>query len=370
MNKSENNELSYPRPAPEQKLAWRFKLSYLVLAFFVGFSLTADLWSNSAPLVLRYAGQTYFPALRELPASQFGIQDRLLVDYKKLKLGADDFAIWPVNRWSPQEINRQATSYPLKPSTSNWLGTDDRGRDVFSRLLYGARLTILFATAVGILSTFIALVIGAVAGFLGGWVDLISQRVIEVFSTIPQLFILIFLVTIFEPSMKVLIAVNVVFGWIGTSYYIRAEALRIRNLEFVSAAISYGASRTRIIFRHVIPNALGPAITLSPFIVIGNVTALTALDFMGLGLPPPAPSWGELLAQGQTYFSTAWWLAIFPTLILFILLLTVAMIGEHLRLWYENPHVKKERGDGNLSFGQRWMKRIGSLIRQVFVRRA
>jgi microcin C transport system permease protein len=353
-----------------EALPWRFKISYIVLTLFVGLSLSAELWSNSAPLILKYDGSVYFPALHELPAAQFGIHDRLRVDYKKLKLGPSDFAIWPVNKWSPQEINRNATAYPLKPSLSNLLGTDDRGRDVLSRLLYGARLTILFATAVGILSTIIALIVGAVAGFLGGWVDLISQRVIEVFSTIPQLFILIFLVTIFEPSMKVLVAVNVVFGWIGTSYYIRAEALRIRNLEYVQAATSYGASKTRIILRHVIPNSLGPAITLSPFIVIGNVTALTALDFMGLGLPPPAPSWGELLAEGQTYFSTAWWLAIFPTLVLFVLLLTVAMIGEHLRVWYENPHVKPNQ----LSFRERWTKRARGLLNWflqfTFLRRA
>lgn len=350
-------------------MAWRFKISYILLAFFVGLSLSAELWSNSAPLVLKYAGRHYFPAFRNLPAKSFGVEDRLLVDYKKLKLKDGDYAIWALNRWSPQEMNRDALSYPLKPSRSNLLGTDDRGRDVLSRLLYGARLTILFATAVGLFSTLLALVIGAFAGFFGGWIDLISQRVIEVFSTIPQLFILIFLVTIFEPSMKVLIAVNVVFGWIGTSYYIRAEALRIKNLEYVTAAISFGASRMRIIFRHVIPNALGPAITLSPFIIIGNVTALTALDFMGLGLPPPAPSWGELLAEGQTYFSTAWWLAIFPTLVLFTLLLTVAMIGEHLRLLYENPHVNANR----LSFGQRLkvgLTRFGRWILHVlFIRR-
>ncbi len=340
----------------------RFIAAYAVFFTIVLAALTADIWSNGSPLILKYRGEIYFPALREVPASAFGIRDRLLVDYKALRLSPEDWAIWAPNRWSPNEMNRAGESYPLKPSRVNWLGTDDRGRDVLARLLYGARLTLLFATAVWILSTAIAIVVGAVAGFLGGWVDLLSQRIIEIFSTIPQLFILIFLVTIFEPSMNVLITVNVVFGWIGISYYIRAEALRIRQLEYVEAARSFGASPVRILFRHVIPNSLGPALTLSPFILIGNVTALTALDFMGLGLPPPTPSWGELLGQGQTYFSSAWWLAFFPTAVLFVLLMSVALIGEHLRLRYERPH----RPSG---FYERMVGNIRKMIDRIFIRR-
>lgn len=353
-------------PAPlKRKLAFRFRASYFVFTIFVLMSLTAEVWSNGAPLLLKMNSHLYTPAIREIPASELGLKNRLRVDYKQLQFNDGDWAIWPPNRWSPNEINRNGSAFPMKPSMENWLGTDDRGRDVFARLLYGARLTLIFAAAVWAFSTALALLIGAIAGFLGGWVDLISQRFIEILSTVPQLFILIFLVTIFEPSMKVLIAVNVIFGWISTSYYVRAEALRIRELEYIQAAVGFGASKLRIIIRHVIPNSLGPALTLSPFIIIGNVTALTALDFMGLGLPPPSPSWGELLAQGQSYFATAWWLAIFPTLTLFVLLLVIALIGEHVRLVFEKPHGSRQ----SLSFRERILKAVGWMRRKFVFRR-
>lgn len=349
----------------KKNLSFRFLAAYGIFAAFVFLSSTAEVWSNSAPLVLKMNGTYHVPAFREVPARELGIKDRIRVDYKQLKFAEGDWAVWPINRWSPNEINRDGNAFPMKPSSANWLGTDDRGRDVFARLLYGARLTLIFATAVWLLSTAVALLVGAVAGYLGGWVDLVSQRFIEILSTVPQLFILIFLVTIFEPSMSVLIAVNVVFGWISTSYYVRAEALRIRELEYIQAAIGFGASKLRIILQHVIPNALGPALTLSPFIIIGNVTALTALDFMGLGLPAPAPSWGELLAQGQSYFATAWWLAVFPTLTLFLLLISIALIGEHARNLLENPRRAKEGS----SFGECIVKTIRWLGSKLIFRR-
>lgn len=317
---------------------WRLFLAnrkaVIAAIFVIGlsvFSLTAEVWSNSRPLVLSYGGELYFPVFKHYAPERFGLHDRLRVDYKALNLGASDWALWPLNRWDPYRTNKTAAEYPAPPSRDNWFGTDDRGRDVFARLLYGFRYSLVFAIAVWLLSSLMALVYGGVSGYVGSWVDLLSQRVTEILSTIPQLLLLIFLISLFEPSLGLLVAISCGFGWIGLSYFVRGEVLRTRGLEYVEAERALGATSKRILLRCLLPNCLLPLLTFAPFMIVANITGLAGLDFMGFGLPAPTPSWGELLNQAQTYFTWAWWLAFFPAFVLFLTLLSLSLFGEGVR---------------------------------------
>jgi microcin C transport system permease protein len=211
------------------------------------------------------------------------------------------------------------------------LGTDEGGRDVAARLLYGFRYSIWYAVIVWVLSSILGIVAGSIMGFKGGWTDLVGQRAIEIIESLPYLMILITLVSIFKPNLFMLAALTVFFGWVGISIYIRAEFLKLRRREFVEAARALGASRARQIFRHILPNSLTPWITVSPFLIAGNIAGLAALDFLGFGLPAPTPSWGELLNQALKNFRIAWWLAVFPSLALFVTLTVLNLIGEGVR---------------------------------------
>jgi microcin C transport system permease protein len=177
-------------------------------------------------------------------------------------------------------------------------------------------------------------------GYAGGNIDLLGQRLVEVFSTVPQFFLLIIIISIFQPSLWMLIAISAVFGWIMISYYIRAEFLKLRKREFVEAARALGSSHSRLLFKHLLPNSMGPIITFSPFVIAGNIAALASLDFLGFGLPPPTPSWGELLAQAQKYFTVAWWLAVYPSLALFFTLVLFGLVGEGVRDAYDPKKTK------------------------------
>lgn len=280
---------------------------------------------------MQYKGEWFFPLLKNYKPQQFGQEHRLLPDYKSMKLAKQAWAVWPPNPWSPFESDKKLERFPAPPSSRHIFGTDDRGRDVFARLLYGFRLSIFFAVAVWAMSTLLAVLIGALSGFAGGKTDLTTQRFIEVLATVPQFFVLILLVSLFEPSMPVIILVSSFFGWIALAGYVRGEALKSRKYEYVEAARACGASNTRILLHHVLPNCLTPVITFTPFLLAGNIAGLAALDFLGFGLPAPTPSWGELLQQGQGYFSTAWWLATFPALALFIVLFSITLVGEEIR---------------------------------------
>lgn len=320
------------------KKRWRrFKQSRLgvaaawILIGIMFFSFTAEIWANSVPLALKYKETTYFPIFKYYSPAIFGREDVAQMDYESLSLGSKDWAIWPLIRWDPYERNEKVESVPSPPSATNLLGTDEGGRDVAARLLYGFRYSIAYAMCVWFLSSIVGMVIGSVMGFTGGWADLLGQRAIEILDSLPYLMILITLVSIFKPSLILLSALTVFFNWVTVSVYFRAEFFKLRKREFVEAARALGASRRRQIFSHILPNSLTPWITISPFMISGSIAGLAALDFLGFGLAAPTPSWGELLNQAYKNFRIAWWLAVFPSLALFTALVLLNLIGEAVR---------------------------------------
>jgi microcin C transport system permease protein len=310
----------------------RATISCWVLGFLIFISITADFWANSKPIVMHFNGTTYFPAVKKYHPSVFGQEDISVTDYRALNLTSDgNWALWPLVKWDPYESNPKVEVYPGAPSKENWFGTDDRGRDVLSRLIYGFRYSFAFAILVWLLSFAIGIVAGSIMGYSGGLTDMIGQRVVEIFDAIPGLLLLITLMTIFGASLTLLTIFSALFGWILISIYMRAEFLKLRNRDFVQSALALGGSHWRVIFKHILPNALGPVITFSPFTIAGGISSLAALDYLGFGLPPPTPSWGELLGQAQKNFTIAWWLAVYPSLALFISLSVLNLIGEGVR---------------------------------------
>lgn len=295
------------------------------------FSFTAEFWANSKPLYLNYAGESYFPAFKEYSVKEFGITDSMQIDFRSLKLQKGDMVVWPLVPWDPYESNKKVDEYPSPPSKENYLGTDDRGRDVLTRLLYGLRYSISYAVGVWILTFIMGTILGSLQGYYGGWIDLMGQRVTEVLSTVPVMFLLIILISIFEPSLSLLIIITSAFGWISISIYMRGEFLKNRKREYVEAARAVGLGHMKIIFKHILPNSLGPIITFSPFVIAGGISGLAALDYLGFGLAPPTPSWGELLAQAQKNFTIGWWLVAYPFLSLFTVLVAFNFVGEAVR---------------------------------------
>jgi microcin C transport system permease protein len=305
--------------------------SLVLLLVMCAFSYSAEWWANSKPIALRFEGQWYFPIATDYTATTFGQVDVVLPDYRKLELGGEDWALWPVIRWDPFESNKSLDSYPAPPSAENIMGTDDRGRDLFTRLLYGMRYSISYAVLVWLITFSIGTILGGVMGWSGGAIDFWGQRVVEVLSTVPQFFLLIIIIAIFKPTLWLLILISCTFGWINISYYVRGEFLQNRKKEFVEGARAVGASSVRIFFKHLLPNSLGPVITFSPFVISANIVALASLDYLGFGLTPPTPSWGELLNQAQRYFTLGWWLAVYPALFLFLTLTMLSLVGEATR---------------------------------------
>ncbi|MEW6055682.1 MAG: ABC transporter permease subunit [Bdellovibrionota bacterium] len=302
----------------------------LLMIVFAG-SCFSEWIANDRPYIMRHQGKFYFPLLRKPSAIELGIQDSYSVDYKKLAKEPGNWAVFPPVRFNPYQSNEAVNSYPGPPTWENPLGTDDRGRDVFARLLYGFRISFAYSIGTWLLAYSIGVAFGLAMGFFGGKIDFIGQRVVEVMSSVPQFFLLIILISIFDPSLTLLVAITSVFGWISISYYMRAEGLRLRRLEFVEAARALGLPLWKILFRHVLPNALTPIITFSPFAIAAGITGLAALDYLGFGLAPPTPSWGELLNQAKKHFTTAWWLALFPSTALFGTLTLLSFVGEGLR---------------------------------------
>jgi microcin C transport system permease protein len=340
--------------------------SLIFLAAFSFLSLTAELWSNSRPIILFYSSRFYLPVIQHYHPTTFGQAGTLLPDYRKLELKGGDWAIWPVYRWDPYEMNKGATEFPSPPSADNWFGTDDRGRDVLARLLYGFRYSLIFSVSVWLICSLLSLLYGGLCGFLAGWVDLLGQRLLEILSTVPQLLLLIYLISIFEPSLTMLVAVSCSFGWIGLSYFVRGEVLRTRGLDYVEAARALGAGRRHILIQCILPNCIVPLITFAPFIIVGNLTALAGLDYLGLGLPAPTPSWGELLQQAQAYFTWASWLAFYPSFLMFLTLLTLTLLGEGVRVAFDPNAVFVARDtDGAVSRWSRWVGGMRKVTRLV-----
>lgn len=296
-------------------------------------SFTAEFWANNKPLYLRYQQEIYFPVFKDYHPTRFGVDDAMMMNYRKLELDKHrgDAVIWPLIRWNPFESNTAVKGYPSEPSADNWMGTDDRGRDILTRLLYGLRYSMIFAVLVWLITFAVGTFFGGVMGYFGGRTDFWGQRVVEVLSTVPQFFLLIIIISIFKPSLILLIFIASLFGWISISYYVRAEYLKNRKKEYVEAARAVGASHFRIFFSHLLPNSLSPIITFSPFVIAGNIVSLASLDYLGFGLTPPTPSWGELLNQAQKHFTEGWWLAVYPSLALFLTLTMLSLIGEGVR---------------------------------------
>lgn len=301
-----------------------------------GLSLFAEVLSNDTPLLVKYQGSYYVPVLVTYPETTFGGDFETETDYldpyvrRQITAGAN-WAIYPPNPYHFDTINYYTDRpNPAPPSDENWLGTDDRGRDVLARLIYGFRLSVLFALALTAIGMVVGVVAGALQGYLGGRFDLIAQRLIEVWGSMPELYLLIIFSSIFSPSILLLLVLLSLFGWMGLSDYVRAEFLRGRNMDYVEAARALGQRNRRIMWRHLMPNAMTPVITFLPFRVSAAILALTSLDFLGLGVPPTTPSLGELLAQGKENIE-AWWLSITTFVVLVGILVLLIFIGEALR---------------------------------------
>ena len=328
--------------SPSRRAWQRFKRnrlghwSLVVFCVLVVLSLFAELLSNDKPLIVRYEGQTYFPMVRDHPETTFGGDFESTTDYldpfvREQITKGDNWAVFALNPYGPKTLNYFAKApNPSPPTRDNWLGTDDRGRDLLAQLIYGFRVSVLFALALTFVGTVLGVLTGAIQGFLGGRTDLVFQRFIEIWSSMPELYLLIIFSAVLSPSIGLLLVLLSLFGWMGLSDYVRAEFLRNRQLDYVRAARAMGLSNLQIIWRHVLPNSLTPVVTFLPFRMSAAILALTSLDFLGLGVPPGTPSLGELLSQGKNNID-AWWISLSTFAVLVITLLLLTFMGDALR---------------------------------------
>jgi microcin C transport system permease protein len=327
---------------PVQRGWYRFQANrrgyYSLWLFSVLFvlSLFAEVWSNDKPILIYYQGHYYLPLWKTYPETTFGGYFDTETDYQDLMIkqkltSAGNWVWYAPNPYFYDTINYdKAKPNPAPPSKENLLGTDDRGRDVLARLIYGFRLSVLFGFVVTVIDMLLGIIAGAIQGYFGGRTDLLFQRFIEVWSSMPELYLLIIFAAIFRPSVLLLIILLSMFGWMGLADYVRAEFLRGRNMDYIKAAHALGVPNLTIIWRHLLPNTMTPVITFLPFRISGSIFALTSLDFLGLGLPPTYPSLGELLAQGKANIS-AWWLSLTTFVVLVGTLALLIFIGEALR---------------------------------------
>jgi microcin C transport system permease protein len=332
---------------------WSFWI-FLVL-FFV--TLFAEFLANDRPLIARYKGEWLFPVLIDYPEEKFGgflartdYRDPVISD----EIEKNGFAIWPLIRFSYATINldlpKPAPSPPTWLLTDadcktmaekrggtgcrdiewNWLGTDDRGRDVMARAIYGFRISVLFGLTLALVSSVIGIAAGAVQGYFGGWTDLLFQRFIEIWTSVPSLYLLIILSSVIAPSFFVLLGILLLFSWVQLVHVVRAEFLRARNFEYVKAARALGLSNAKIMVKHVLPNAMVATLTMMPFILNGSISTLTSLDFLGFGLPPGSPSLGEMLQQGKSNLQAPW-LGLTAFFVIAFMLSLLIFIGEAVR---------------------------------------
>ncbi len=299
------------------------------------FALCADFIANDKPLLISYDGAFYAPIFKMYPETTFGGDFETEAEYRdafvKELIEEKGWILWPPVRFSYDTINYDLPSpAPSPPTRENIFGTDDQGRDVAARVIYGFRISVLFGLILTLISSVIGIFAGAMQGYYGGKLDLLMQRMIEVWGSMPSLYILIIFSAMFVPGFWTLLFILLLFSWVSLVDVVRAEFLRARNFEYVKAAHALGVSNPVIIWRHVLPNAMVATITFMPFILTGSITALTSLDFLGLGLPPGSPSLGELLAQGKNNLQAPWLgIAAFVSLAMMLTLLT--FIGEAVR---------------------------------------
>ena len=307
---------------------------WIFLAIF-GLTRGAELIANDKPLLVRYDGALYVPVFRSYPETTFGgvfpteavYRDPALIALIRAK----GWMLWAPIPFSYDTINYDLPGpAPSRPSRVNWLGTDDQGRDLVARLIYGFRISVLFGLTLTVASSVIGIVAGAVQGYFGGWTDLVFQRAMEVWSGMPVLYLLIILASIVEPNFWWLLGLMLLFSWMSLVGVVRAEFLRGRNFDYVRAARALGVRNTVIMFRHVLPNAMVATLTFLPFILNGSITTLTSLDFLGFGLPPGSPSLGEMLAQGKANLQAPW-IGLTGFFVLATMLSLLIFVGEAVR---------------------------------------
>lgn len=319
-------------------------ISLWIFTLLFGLSLFAEIIANDKPLLISYDNQWFVPVINEYAETEFGGEFETEADYKDPYvidlIEESGYIVWPIIPFSYDTINFDiAGAVPSEPDPVNWLGTDDKGRDVLARIIYGFRISVLFGFVLTIVSSFIGVVVGATQGYYGGWVDLFGQRFIEVWSGMPTLFLLIILSSFIEPNFWWLLGIMVLFSWMSLVGIVRAEFLRCRNFDYVRAAQAMGIDDKRIMLRHMLPNAMVASLTMMPFILSGSVTTLTSLDFLGFGLPAGSPSLGELLAQGKANLQAPW-LGISAFVVLSLMLTLLVFVGEAVRDAFD-PHQQK-----------------------------
>ena len=342
MSNSTEPAIKHVHVSPGRRAWQRFrrnKLGFWSLVLFsvmVVASLFAEVLSNDKPLAVHYNGGYYFPLAKDYPETTFGGDFATPTDYldpfiqKKLSEGGN-WALYPPNRYGPKTLNYFAKlPNPAAPSGENIFGTDDRGRDLLAQLIYGFRVSVLFGLALTVIGVLIGVLTGALQGFFGGKTDLAFQRFIEIWGSMPELYLLIIFSAVFAPSVSLLLVILSLFGWMGLSDYVRAEFLRNRQMDYVRAARALGVGNGRIMWRHILPNSMTPVVTFLPFRMSAAILALTSLDFLGLGVPPGTPSLGELLSQGKANLD-AWWISISTFAVLVITLLLLTFMGDALR---------------------------------------
>ena len=337
-----SSSINAPSLSPGRRAWLRFKRNRLGfyslwgMVFLLVISLAAELVSNDRPLVVKYQGELLFPMLQDYPETRFGGDFATPTDYldpfiTQRLAEPGNWAVFAPNRYGPKTLNYFAQApNPAPPSAANLLGTDDRGRDLLAQLIYGFRVSVLFALALTLSGVVLGVLLGAVQGFYGGRTDLWFQRAIEIWSAMPELYLLIIFSAIFSPSITLLLVLLSLFGWMGLSDYVRAEFLRNRQMDYVRAARAMGLTNAHIIWRHILPNSLTPVVTFLPFRMSGAILALTSLDFLGLGVPPGTPSLGELLSQGKNNID-AWWISLSTFAVLVVTLLLLTLMGDALR---------------------------------------
>ena len=313
--------------------------SLWIFLFLLLIALGAEVIANDKPILIQHKGAYYFPVLISYPETTFGgdfeteaeYRDPFVAELITGKNGKNGWMLWPPIRFSYDTINYNLTSpAPTPPDQTNIFGTDDQGRDVTARVIYGFRISVLFGLILTVVSSLIGISAGAVQGYYGGKTDLVMQRTIEVWASMPSLYILIIFSSMFIPGFWTLLLILLLFSWVQLVDLVRAEFLRARNFDYVRAASALGVSNPVIMWRHVLPNAMVATITFMPFILTASITALTSLDFLGLGMPPGEPSLGELLAQGKNNLHAPW-LGISAFLSLAIMLTLLTFIGEAVR---------------------------------------
>jgi microcin C transport system permease protein len=307
---------------------------WIFLVLFV-LSLCAEFIANDRPLLISYDGHFYVPVVTDYPETTFGGEFPTAADYRdpyiSKRIAEHGWALWPPIPFGDQTINYNLPSpAPSPPDRVNWLGTDDQGRDVLARLIYGFRISVLFGLVLTVASSIIGVAAGAIQGYYGGLTDLLFQRFIEIWSGLPLLYLLIILSSIIQPNFWWLLGIMLLFSWMSLVDLVRAEFLRARNFDYVRAARALGVANPVIIVRHVLPNAMVATLTFLPFILNGSITTLTSLDFLGFGLPPGSPSLGELLAQGKANLQAPW-LGFTAFATLAIMLSLLIFIGEAVR---------------------------------------